>query len=349
MAKWGKDRFERLQEARADTGAKRLALAAQLRQAADRQAERAALETAKAKRFADVDLDAALAFAATIPFQRFDLAFEDAGTLNRPTLELLRHFLIALVEQKSAAVLQWPTAQRDTAILHPLAMLALLGSRAATVTGGHRWCPAVHDMRTLYFPWRGGGTGSDQRAWLVNRDRILTPNALHRTRGLAGQLEATEPLGMLHDMLGHLTRLKLRDASLPHLAHPTLAELFSVFSADGAADAKPMFAAARHELFGRVRHGAAIDRLTDHRATLTNSQLAPFALFGIDARANFRTALSASALVAAKSGRPPDLCLLDLNPPRAEPARPGLGRDDRSIRRGAARPVPGDADSRDHA
>jgi len=323
VGKWGEDRFEKLQEARATAGAKRLALAAQLKDAATRQAEHHAAEEAKARRFADIDIDAALAFIAAVPLQRFDLAFEGAGTLNRPTLDLLRHFLAALVEQKSAAVLQWPAAQRDAAILHPLAMLAMLGSRAATVTGQHRWCPAVHDMRTLYFPWRGGGTGSDQRGWLVDRDKILTPNALHRTRGLAGQPEATTPLGMLHDTLGHLTRLKLRDQSLPHLAHPTLAELFPVFSAEGGADAKPMFASARHELFGRVRHGAAIDKLTDHRATLTDPLQAPFALFGIDARAPLRAALSASALAAAKGGRPPDLCLIDLNPPGLNRLGPG--------------------------
>lgn len=323
MAKWGEDRFEKLQEARATAGAKRLALAAQLKEAAARQAERLAAEQAKTKRFADIDIDAALAFAAAIPLRRFDLAFEGTGTLNRPSLQLLRHFLAALVEQKSAGILQWPGAQRDAAILHPLAMLAMLGSRAATVTGQHRWCPAVHDMRTLYFPWRGGGTGSDQRGWLVDRDKILAPNALHRTRGLAGEQEATAPLGMLHDTLGHLTRLKLRDQSFPHLAHPTLAELFPIFAAEGGADARPMFAAARHELFGRVRHGAAIDKLTDHRATLTNPLQAPFALFGIDARANLRAALTAPALTAGKGGRPPDLCLLDLNPPGLNRLGPG--------------------------
>lgn len=323
MAKWGQDRFEKLQEARANAGAKRLALAAQLKEAANRQAEHLAAEEAKTKRFADIDIDAALSFAAAVPLQRFDLAFEGTGTLNRPTLHLLRHFLVALVEQKSAAVLQWPAAQRDAVILHPLAMLAIFGSRTATVTGQHRWCPAVHDMRTLFFPWRGGGSGSDQRGWLVDRDKIIAPNALHRTRELAGQQEATVPLGMLHDTLGHLTRLKLRDQSFPHLAHPTLAELFPVFSAEGGADAKPMFAAARHELFGRVRHGAAIDKLTDHRGTLTDPLQAPFALFGIDARANLRAALSAPALTASKGGRPPDLCLLDLNPPGLNRLGPG--------------------------
>ncbi|MFV0625500.1 hypothetical protein ACBY01_16010 [Sphingomonas sp. ac-8] len=206
MAKWGEDRFGKLQEARATVGAKRLGLAAQLKEAAARQAERLAAEQAKTKRFDDIDIDAALAFAAAIPLRRFDLAFEGTGTLNRPSLQLLRQFLAALVDQKSAAILQWPAAQRDAAILHPLAMLAMLGSRAAIVTGQHRWCPAVHDMRTLYFPWRGGGTGSDQRGWLVDRDKIIAPNALHRTRGLAGEQEATVPLGMLHDTLGHLKR-----------------------------------------------------------------------------------------------------------------------------------------------
>jgi hypothetical protein len=312
VKKWGGDQFQKMQKARAGAEAKRLALTARLKGTAQQQAEFHAAQAAKAERFSDIDIAAALAFAATIPLHRFDTAFEGMATLNRPTLALLGHFLGALVERCSPAVLQWPRAQRDISILHPLAMLAMLGCRPATITNAHRWCSPVPDMRTLYFPWRGG-TGAEQRGWLVDRARIIAPNALHRTREIVGQDEASTPLGYLHATLGHLTRLKLRDEAMPHLAHPTLAELFPIFVADGGPG--PVFSAARHELFGRVRHGAAIDKLTDHRATLTDPQQAPFALFGIDARANLRAALATSALSAAKGGRPPDLCLIDLGPP----------------------------------
>lgn len=313
MKKWGCDQFEKMRETRAGAEEKRRALAARLKGTVQQQVKLHAAEAVKAGRFSDIDITAALAFAATIPLHRFDTSFEGTVTLNRPTLDLLGHFLATLVDRRSAAVLQWPRGQRDTSILHPLAMLAMLGCRPATITNAHRWCPPVPDMRTLYFPWRGGGTGSEQRGWLVDRAKIIAPNALHRTRELVGQPEASNALGYLHATLGHLTRLKLRDAAMPHLAHPTLAELFPVFAADGGDG--PLFGQARHELFGRVRHGAAIDELTDHRATLTDPQQAPFALFGIGARANLRAAFAAPALSTAKGGRPPDLCLIDLGPP----------------------------------
>ncbi|MEG3088538.1 hypothetical protein [Sphingomonas sp. PB4P5] len=315
MKKWGEDRFQKLQQSRADMVAKRAALAGQLHLTAQQQAELKAAEAAQARRFADIDIGAALAFAATIKLRRFDMTFEGDAVLNRPTLALMRHFLEAIVEQRSAAALQWPMAQRDASILHPLTMLAMLGSRPAIVGDGHRWCAPVPDMRTLYYPHRGGGTGSDHRGWLVDRANILGPNALHRTRGRARQQEASNVMGQLHDTLGHLSLLKLRDEAMPHLAHPTLGELFPVFAADGGVDARAMFAGARHELFGRVRHGAAIDKLGDHRAALTDPCQAPFALFGIDARANLKAALNHPALTAAKGGRPPDLCLLDLGQP----------------------------------
>ena len=303
VAKWGEDQFRRIQ-----------ALADHLKRSNQKRLEAASIRQAEIQRFSDIDVDAALAFAAELAFERFDLSLEGTGRLSRGMLELVRHFLLALGEQRSAAVLQWPGGIRDAAILHPVTMLAMLGSRAPVITGQHRWCAAVPDMRTLYFPYRGGGTGSDQRGWLVGRDKLVTANALHQTRALAGQPEASEPLRLLHATLGHLSRLKLRDGTMPHLAHPTLAELFPVFATDHVTGS-PVFTAARHELFERIRHGAAIDRLTDHRAVLADPQQAPFAMFGIDARADARAALASPALVAAKGGRPPDLCLLDLGPP----------------------------------
>lgn len=322
MAKWGENQFKRMQEARADAGARRQALTDRLRRSTQKKVEAASARQAEIQRFADIDVNAALSFLADVPFQRFDLTLENASHLNRAMLELVGHLLVTLSEQRSAAVLQWPSGIRDAAILHPLAMLAMLGSRVPVISGQHRWCAAVPDIRTLYFPYRGGGTGSSQRSWLVGRDKLLAANALHLTRTHAGQAEASEALSLLHVTLGHLSRLKLRDETMPHLAHPSLAELFPVFAAGPRTGGSP-FAAARHELFGRVRHGAAIDRLTDHRATLSDPQQAPFAMFGIDARADVRAALASPALAAAEGGRSPDLCLLDLGPPGLNRLGPG--------------------------
>lgn len=311
VKKWGADSFDKLQEARAGSGAKRLRLVEQIKARNQRAADVAAEADAHHRRFDAIDIPRALSFAAGFRLQRFDLVLGEKGVPNRPMLTLVETFLQGLVGKQSSIVLQWPAGQRDMAILHPLAMLAALGSASPQVQGRHRWSPAIPDFRTLFFPWRGGA-GRDQRGWLVDRACILGPNAPHLTRRLVQEPEHSQALGYLHETFGHLSRLSLRDGTYPHLAHPTLAELFPIFTADGGEAAVAPFTAVIHDLFGRVRHGAAIDRLTDHRATLTDPARAPFALFGITPRADLRTAFAHPCLDSERGGRPPDICLVDL-------------------------------------
>ena len=197
-------------------------------------------------------------------------------------------------------------------ILHPLAMLAMIGSSPERTSGGFKWCPAVADFRTLYYPWRGSGTGTTQRRILVDRNEIMKRNGLHLTRGQVGEAELSPELGKLHLTLGHLHHLKVRDANKPHLAHPTLGELYPTFGALGGEDAPRPFRGALYELFGRVRHGAALDQLQDHRAEICQPATAPFAFFGICPRSNVKSALQHPALA---KGRQADACILDLGPP----------------------------------
>ena len=114
----------------------------------------------------------------------------DAAPLNRPTLAMLELFLKVLRERTSVATLQWPRGSRDMSILHPLAMLAMIGSSSERASGGYKWCPAVADFRTLYYPWRGCGTGTTQRRILVDRNEITKRNALasHATAGRRGRI-----------------------------------------------------------------------------------------------------------------------------------------------------------------
>lgn len=113
-----------------------------------------------------------------------------------------------------------------------------------------------------------------------------------------------------------LFALSVQDGRKPHLAHRTLSEIYPVFVAEGGELAPSAFAGAIGELFGRVRYGAALDRLTDHRAELSRAASAPFGLFGVSSRADFREAFAHAALSAdAGRGRPPDVCLVDLGPP----------------------------------
>jgi hypothetical protein len=278
----------------------------------ERNARETAL-TAKRNRFSALEIGEALAAARRLTF--VDLEAEGAraaAPLNRPTLAMLELFLKVLRERNSVVTLQWPRGARDMSILHPLAMLALIGSSPERATGGFKWCPAVADFRTLYYPWRGSGTGTTQRRILVDRNEMIKRNGLHLTRGQVGEAELSPELGKLHLTIGHLHHLKVRDANKPHLAHPTLGELYPTFGALGGDNAPRPFGGALYELFGRVRHGAALDQIQDHRAEISQPANAPFAFFGICPRSNVKSALQLPALV---KGRQADACILDLGPP----------------------------------
>ena len=72
------------------------------------------------------------------------------------------------------------------------------------------------------------------------------------------------------------------------------------------------FGRVLYELFGRVRHGAALDRLHDNRAEICRPSTAPFGFFGVCPRSSVQHALQHPALAKARA---PDVCLLDLGPP----------------------------------
>ena len=268
------------------------------------------------RRFANLNIDGAMAAARRLHFMSLDSNVGQRCSLNRPTLLLLEQFLRTLQSGQSGIVLQWPGGQRDVSLIHPLAMLATLCAPASRVAGGLSWCDAVPDFRTLYFPWRGGATGAVQRNLLVDRNELLIRNKYHLTRRYVNEPEASDTLGRLHETLGHLNQLSKQERRKPHLAHPTLGEIYAVFVADGGDLGPRAFEHAVGELFGRVRYGAALDQLTDHRPELSGPASAPFALFGVSNRADLRRAFAHRALSAAVGeGQPPDVCLLDLGPP----------------------------------
>jgi hypothetical protein len=154
---------------------------------------------------------------------------------------------------------------------------------------------------------------------LVDRTEVTRRNQLHLTRALVNQPESSRELGYLHLTIGHLNQLKLRDATKPHLAHPTLAELYPSFGALGG-DAPSPFSRSVYDIFGRVCHGAALDRLQDHRPDLSRPATAPFAFFGVCPRSDVRRALQHPALAEARG---PDVCLLDLGSPGLNRLGPG--------------------------
>lgn len=276
------------------------------------------VEAPRPRRMHALDVDAALAAAQRLKFMRLDPSLDiqvgAAENLNRPTLALLSAFLMSLQTGSSRGVLQWPFGQRDASVLHPLAMLAMLCAPEPRIRDGNSWCASVMDFRTLYFPWRGGATGAVQRSTLVDRAELIKRNGRHLMRRQIGEPDVSDEMRMLHETLGHLSRLSLRDTSKPHLAHPTLAEFYPVFASENGS--QPPFHQVIGELFGRVSYGAALGRLRDHRADLCVPTSAPFGFYGVSANSDFDRVFHQDAFGnRGGSGRAPDICLLDLGPP----------------------------------
>jgi hypothetical protein len=258
-----------------------------------------------------LDVNAVMTAARSIHLMSFETGLGDPAVLNRPTLALLNQFFEARASGVSASVLQWPSGPRDVSLLHPLAMVALLRAPEKRHTGAYAWCEPALSCRTLYFPWRGGASYAGQR-YLLRRADLLEWNNFHLTRHLAQPGVGSPLIGKLHETLGHLNRLRVRETTKPHLAHPALSELYPIFTAEGGDRPASFFARAHNELFARVRFGAALDRLNDHRADLAVPETAPYGLFGVAADADFQRALAARPL--STSGQPPHICILDLSP-----------------------------------
>lgn len=303
--------LEKMREHQAQAAAQRRELLERL------QSQPKLPETNKAPPDADklktpaLDVEAVMEAARLLHLMPLEVGLGDPAPLNRPTLALLSQFFESLSSGVSAAVLQWPSGSRDAALLHPLAMAALLRAPEKRKTGDYVWCDPARNCRTLYFPWRGGAFYAGQR-YLLRRTDLTEWNKFHLTRARAQPGVGAAHADKLHETLGHLNRLRVRETTKPHLAHPALSELYPVFVAEGGDSPPPFFGRAQNELFGRVRFGAALDRMVDHRAALAVPESAPYGLFGVAGDADFRRVLAVRALSA--KGQPPDVCIMDLCP-----------------------------------
>jgi hypothetical protein len=303
--------LEKMREHRAQTDAQRRQLFERLKtQAKPRPPEtKDAASSGKEQSAASLDLDAVMTAAGLIHLMPFEVGVGEPAGVNEPTLALLHRFFETLSSGASSSVLQWPSGPRDVSMLHPLAMAALLRAPERLTTESYIWCESALSCRTLYFPWRGGGFYAGQR-YLLRRTDLTEWNKLHLTRPRLQAGASSTIADKLHETLGHLNRLRIRETTKPHLAHPALSELYPVFVAEGGDRPPPFFGRAQNELFGRVRYGAALDRMTDHRAALTVPETAPYGLFGVAPDADFRRVLTSRAF--STSGQSPHICIIDL-------------------------------------
>lgn len=310
------DPLERIRKGQAQAAEERQKLLERMR--ASQRAPKPVASAAPARPprpFDNLDIEAAMAAAGRLRLMTLTGSAEPPAPPNRPTAFLLEEFLRALVSGESTSILQWPFGQRDVSFVHPIAMLALLCTPERQRTGNFYWCKPPHTLRTLYYPWRGGATSASQGSILVRRNEILEWNRYHLTRT---QVQPSAPrvlVDYLHTTLGHLNALSARDQTKPHLAHPTLAEIYPTFIADGGDPPPRPFSAADGELLGRVRHGASLDQGTDYRSSICVPASAPYGLFGVSSTAQPKHALAATALTPGRDGRFPDICILDLGPP----------------------------------
>ena len=330
--KWARDRIGEIREGQQRAQEKRREILQRLKnekEAAERtretllQAEVAKQDAIaqalneKRARFKFINVERAV--AAISGLRIWDLERGEKGTdqrFNRPTLELVRSFLSVLRQERSLSVLQWPYGQRDIALVHPLAMLGIMASPPPMQSNGYTWCEAVQDFRTLYFPWRGNATGANLRDLLVMRNEVIKQNMYHLTRSAVGASEASDEMQCLHKTLGNLGTLKKRDVEKPHLAHPSLYEMFPMFAALGGEGAPRPFRSAINELYNRVAYGARLSELTDFRGGLSQPATAPFGLFGICPRSDVKRMLSQTPISGAPGkGRAPDVCIIDAGPP----------------------------------
>lgn len=309
--------LEALQRAQGKSSARRKRLLERLKaRQASKKRSTTVQKSEQAGRRRDADfhepgVELAIAAARRLRLMTLDSDIGPPTPLNRPTVAILREFLRTLATGESALVLQWPLGQNDVSFLHPVAMLGLICAPVKRTTGEYDWCEAPHTFRTLYFPWRGGATGASQASLLVHRKEVVSWNRYHLTRSIVQSDRSDSLVDGLHKTLVHLNALSDRDTSKPHLAHPTLSEVYPVFVADHGGESPHFFEDAIGRLFGRVQYGAALHKFSDHRASISRSHSAPYGFFGVSPRVSFSQALAAPAL-SSTSGLPPDICLLDL-------------------------------------
>ena len=311
------DLLEKLQKSQEESRTRHKQLLEEFRtKRSNREVSRSSIETERTCRqgnsnTVNFEVEKAISSAKSLHLMAIDESLGLATPLNWPTVELLREFLQTLATGESTIVLQWPLGQEDMSLLHPLAMLTLICTPDVKKAQELVWCDEPTTFRTLYFPWCGGTTTARQARLLVRRDEVLSWNRFHLARSLVNKHSSDDILDSLHLTIGNLRALEKRERSKPHLAHPTLAEIFPVFIAEENDAQGQHFGEVIGELFGRVRFGAKLHILTDHRPKLSEPHIAPYGLFGVSPSVIPREVLASTAL-SSGYGMSPDICLLDL-------------------------------------
>ena len=206
------------------------------------------------------------------------------------------------LEGKSEALLLWPQRPDSIAVFHALAAVSRVEN-----------CD-TRTLQTIFFPWNRNATAS-QRTLLVDRE-FLDQSVMGPLNRLATSRPPHPVFGYLMALhsLRHVTNTRKKSARLnkaiqadPGLLHPTL---FDMMPQAGIYEGGVQ--SYDDQFLRRQRRHTWIGDCKDHMDAATDPLRTPFFLYGIHADAATVKALRAIGLDPKRSGRQPDLVLLDL-------------------------------------
>ncbi len=166
-----------------------------------------------------------------IPVDRIDVR---SGPRN-PVPELVEALLRVQRTNQSEVILCWPYAPPNIAVVHALAVQALLSTPGIKNADRQQIYEEPTSLRTLFYPWVRPSRLT-QSGVLVDKDWVRKTNLHHINCRQSSRRPLSSSLSDLHralirvkDLDGAITSRRGRaQVKLPEYAHPTLAELCPV-------------------------------------------------------------------------------------------------------------------------
>jgi hypothetical protein len=214
--------------------------------------------------------------------------------------EAVSAFHRVVASRKSEVILMWPQHLNGIAALHGMAALDVLGN-----------CDSKR-VTTLFFPWNRN-SGSSQRQILVDRDFIYRTTLPVLNRVLPQHLaHPAYPYVLALHSLNNITKTKssrlLESLKTdPGLEHPTLYEIMPQrgLQITGLQPYDKQFLA-------RLRKHTWIAQRDGYMNAAVEAQRTPFLLAGVDTDVIKAASLGQLGVDPSRSGRLPDILLIDL-------------------------------------
>lgn len=172
---------------------------------------------------------AIIAAAKDLPLIQAD-RIDERAALRSPVPDLVEGLLRVQRTNQSEAVLCWPYAPPNIAIVHSLAVQVLLSVSSGSSASGQSIEDEPLPLRTLFYPWVRPPRLA-QSGVLIDKAWVLKTNLRHINQRRARQPDHVSSLTDLHralirvkDLDGEVKGRRGR-RNIPEYAHPTLTEL----------------------------------------------------------------------------------------------------------------------------